>query len=127
MERHGHLAGYSGRRGDAVVRLRTFGRAARVRRALGGLAAWWAAAVGSVLIPVAHFVLVPAFAAAGVIACVRRLRAATVVVAARGTCPDCGAEQQLELDGPWRDIRDVACRHCHRSLRMITGQGRPVT
>jgi hypothetical protein len=118
MERRYRVTGYSGEEREAVIEIRTFDRGARVRRAAAGLATWWAVAIGCVFIPVAHFVLVPAFAVMGIVSVVRRLKTLSLVVAARGTCPDCGAEQQLDIDGPWRDDQPVSCRHCHRSLRL---------
>jgi hypothetical protein len=118
VERSYRLTGYSGEERDALLRIRSFDRAERVRRATGGLAISWAVAFGCVFIPVAHFVLVPGFVIYGVFTFVQRLRTATVVVSAHGTCPDCGAEQDLDLFGPWRAGRDLSCRECHRSLRL---------
>ena len=112
------LTGYSGNETEAHLEIRAFDRAARVRRAVTGLASWWAAALVSVVIPVAHFVLVPGFALFGVVVFAQRLRTDAIVVAAWGTCPDCGAPQDLDMLGRWRDGGDVACRHCHRALRL---------
>lgn len=112
------LTGYGGDERDALIRFRSFDRGERVRRAMAGLGVWWAVALGCVFIPVAHFVLVPGFLIYGVLVCLRRLKTETVVVAARGRCPDCGAEQDLDLLGVWHGGGDVACRQCHRSLRL---------
>lgn len=112
------LTGYSGEERDAHLRILSFDRGERVRRAVAGLVMWWALALGCVFIPVAHFVLVPGFLLYGVPAFVGRLKTDPVVVEAHGTCPDCGAEQDLDLLGPWREDRDLSCRECHRSLRI---------
>ncbi len=117
-ERTYQVTGYSGNRTTATVTLQSFDRAERVRRALKGLATFWAAALGSVFIPVAHFVLVPTLLLYGVYTFWQRIGAAEVAMAAQATCPDCGAEQQLDVRGRWSVPRDVACGRCQRSLHL---------
>lgn len=113
-----NLRGYSGTATTASVALQSFDQRERVRRALRGLAAFWAAAIGSIFIPVAHFLLVPGFALFGVYTLFERLGARQVVTEAHGTCPDCGKEQKLEIGGRWRVPRDITCVFCQRSLRL---------
>jgi hypothetical protein len=112
------LTGYgdTGRTATVVVVRRS--RPERTRSALRGLAGAWAAAIASLFIPVAHFVLVPAFFAFGIYRFATRLNADVVALAARGTCPDCGAVQELDVTGRWRVPRFTTCRHCQRSLRI---------
>ena len=114
------LSGYSGTPTTATVTIQSFDRPERMRRALKGLGKFWAFAVGSVFIPVAHFLLVPAFGLFGAYTFFERLGARQVVTTAEGTCPDCGRTQQLETGagGRWRVPRDIACRYCQRSLRI---------
>jgi len=38
---------------------------------------------------------------------------------ARGTCPDCGAEQRLDLAVRWRAPQPVTCQQCHRGLQLV--------
>jgi hypothetical protein len=121
VERHYRLKGYSDQEGDANIRIRSFDRPARVRRAFGGLAMWWAVAIACVFIPVAHFLLVPGFLIFGLFTFVQRLKTTAIVVAAHGTCPDCGAEQDLDMLGAWREGRDLSCRECNRSLELSAG------
>src|SRR5438874_13795365 len=73
-ERRVEVTGYSGRT-VATVMVVSYERAQRVQRALRGLATWWGAALVSVLIPIAHFVLVPSFFLYGVYTFARRLTA----------------------------------------------------
>lgn len=113
-----HLSGYGAQTTTATVTFRSFGPRERVRRALKGLATFWAAAIGSVFIPVAHFVLVPSLALYGAYTFFERLSARQVVIAAEGVCPDCGKPQKLDTGGRWRVPRDVACRYCQRVLRI---------
>ena len=112
------LTGYSPSAGTATVTVRSFDKRERVRRAIKGLATFWGAALGSVFIPVAHFLLVPSFALYGAYTFFERLGAHQVVMAAEGTCPDCGKPQKLETGGRWQLPRTVACRYCQRALRI---------
>lgn len=118
-ERRVVVTGYSGRTA-ATVLVVSYDRAQRLRRALTGLGTWWGVALLSVLIPIAHFVLVPSFFLYGLYTFARRLTADQVAVAGLGTCPDCGREQALDLTGRWSVPRTTSCRYCQRSLRVTT-------
>ncbi|HEX9729103.1 MAG TPA: hypothetical protein VGA37_11410 [Gemmatimonadales bacterium] len=117
-ERSCRLRGYAPTETDATVELVTFNRAQRMRRAWLGLATWWAAAVASVFIPIAHFALVPGFFLFGIYSFSSRVRTSTVAVSARGICPDCGEEQEFDLPPRWRETIEVACGGCSRALRL---------
>ncbi|HVH66688.1 MAG TPA: hypothetical protein VM716_02370 [Gemmatimonadales bacterium] len=112
------LSGYRGQPTVGTVTVRVFDREQRVRRALTGLGQWWGVALLSVFIPVAHFVLVPSFLAYGLWQFFQRLGTVELATAARGTCPDCGSEQALELAPRWRAPQPVTCKHCSRGLRL---------
>ena len=112
------LNGYHGQPTAGQVTIHAFDRAQRLQRALGALATWWGIAVLSVFIPVAHFILVPSFLAYGGWQFFQRLGTVELATDARGTCPDCGAEQVLDLTPRWRTPQPVTCRHCHRGLRL---------
>ena len=112
------LAGYSPTPATATVTIQSFDKKERVRRALKGLATFLGAAIGSIFIPVAHFLLVPGFALYGAYTFFERLGAREVVLAAEGVCPDCGKAQQLEIGGRWQVPRRVACRYCQRALQI---------
>jgi len=113
------LRGYHGQPTSGSVTIRAFDRHERVRRALAGLGKWWGVAVLSVFIPVAHFVLVPSFLAYGAWQFFQRLGTVELVIDARGTCPDCGAGQALDLAPRWRAPQPVTCRLCHRGLQLV--------
>lgn len=85
-----------------------------------GLAAAWLAAVVSVFIPVAHFLLVPGFFIFGLYLLFHNLRLRTSVAEVRGTCPDCGREQEFEIAGSWNPPHHVTCAGCQRSLVITT-------
>ena len=104
-----------------AVTVASYGRSDRLVRALRALGAWWGAALLGAFIPVAHFVLVPSLLLCGVVRGVQRAVTSTAITGGRGTCPDCGAEQELDLHGAWRLPRDVVCRQCRRGLRLHEG------
>ena len=115
---HCRLRGYSPQPTVATVEVLRLDPMDRARRALRHLGLCWGGAVVSVFIPVAHFFLVPGFFLAGIVFLVMDLRTPQLVQAARGTCPDCGADQPLDIVGRWRGSAEIACRHCHRMLRV---------
>ena len=112
------LNGFAPAPGHGTVTVIAYDRAARWRRALRALGKWWGIALLSILIPVAHFLLVPSFFLFGLFQFAQRLGATEVPRDARGTCPDCGTEQPLELAARWRVPQLVTCRQCHRGLRL---------
>lgn len=112
------LNGFSPSPGHGSVTVITYDRPARWRRALRALGKWWGIALLSILIPVAHFVLVPSFLLFGLYQFLDRLGAALVPFDARGTCPDCGTDQAFELAARWRIPQLVSCHECHRGLRL---------
>ena len=112
------LRGYNGEPTHGTVTIYELDREQRVRRALAGLGTWWGVALVCVFIPVAHFVLVPSFLVYGMWHFFQRLGIAEVATNARGTCPDCGTEQQLDLASRWRALQPVTCTRCQRGLRL---------
>lgn len=112
------LTGYGAAPTQGTVTVQEFSKDERVRRALGGLGKWWGIALLSVFIPVAHFILVPSFLLYGIWQFAQRLGTTSRAIDAHGVCPDCHAEQTLELAARWRVPQPVTCRSCHRGLRL---------
>ncbi len=88
----------------------------RMARAGKGLAMAWGAALVSVFIPVAHFLLVPGFFLAGLVVFVKRMRRRAVVGIVHGSCPDCNREQTFDVSSDWRLPMHLTCGNCHRLL-----------
>ncbi len=84
------------KRSAGEVRIEHWTRAQRLLRAAKRWGFLWALAVVSVLIPVAHFVLVPGFLVAGPISAVARYRQKSGVIRGEGPCPNCGARLTIE-------------------------------
>jgi len=112
------LQGFSPQPGHGRVTIVAFDRVARWRRALRALGQWWGVAILCVFIPVAHFALVPGFFLFAIYQFFQRLSTPAIGRHARGTCPDCGADQEFELAGRWRVPQLVSCRACRRGLRL---------
>ncbi len=88
----------------------------RMARAGKGLAMAWGAALASVFIPVAHFLLVPGFFLAGLVVFVKRMRRKVVVDTVRGACPDCNHDQSFDTANDWCLPMHLTCANCSRLL-----------
>jgi hypothetical protein len=93
----------------------------RLARVLGVLLACWAAAAVAVVIPVAHLVLVPGLAIAGLVWAVLRLRERERLLAVHGTCPRCVREQDFVVGGSPGRQPAVDCPACLNRLLVTTG------
>ncbi len=113
------VRGYGETTGRVAVRIATYTARDRLRRAVGGLLAAWSIALLTAFVPVAHFVLVPAFLALGVGVFFKRLRTAERPSDASGRCPDCGADQAFDLSAEkWTLPYWVTCGSCQRRLTL---------
>ena len=101
------------------VSVRTYDGRARAWRAARVLTICWGLAAVSVLVPIAHFLLVPAFFLAGPLLAAPKLREHATVLWARGRCPACGEEREFYVHAPWKESIAVNCSACHRGLRLV--------
>jgi hypothetical protein len=88
----------------------------RLARTAAALGVCWGLALASVFVPVAHFILVPTFAVAGVVVAVLRAREDRRLLEVLGTCPRCGTEQRFEVGGRFAQERSLDCPRCHSHL-----------
>ena len=116
------LTGFAGTPSRGSCTVISFDRASRWRRAGAGLGKWWGLAALCVFVPVAHFALVPGFLAFGLYQFTQRVNTPELACNARGTCPDCGTEQSLELAPRWRVPQQIACATCQRGLVLSLPQ-----
>ena len=95
----------------------------RLARAFKAGGIFWAVAAGFVFLPGLHFVLVPGFLVAGVVAGFKHLRDEEIVSSVRGPCPRCGVQQTFaagnRLTPSWSLDRPVC--HANLSLALDTG------
>lgn len=113
-----HVTGYAPAPTEALVTVENIERSRRIRRAVAGFSLFFTLALLSVFIPVGHFILVPVFLISSVVTLTTRLAMTARVIRAHGSCPDCGREQDFDVQGSWRLPVDVTCRGCQRRLTM---------
>ena len=103
------------------LQVRILGPGARLRRAALGPIAGLGVAVAVLPVPIIHLVLPPIALVAGVVAGIRRGLVRILFEAVRGTCPCCGQEQSLGLEGqPYRLPQELKCHACRQLLTLET-------
>ena len=105
------------RRASGEVRIARWDKRARLLRAAKAWATLWVLAVLSVLLPVAHFVLVPGFLIAGPIVAFKRLRQESGVLGGEGTCPSCGKGMSIDVHADEWPLYAI-CQGCRASARV---------
>ncbi len=109
-------------RQGGTARIRTRDAAERGGRALRAAGVCVLLAAVSVLLPIAHFVLVPGFLIAAPIFATRRLREQASIVALSGTCPRCVEPRTFEAKGPFgRNVR-TTCSTCSFAIDVEPGE-----
>jgi len=108
----------SGETSLADMHVEKFSPQEQKMRALKTLLTLWAIAALCVLIPIAHFVLVPGFLIGGVIVASRRWKTVQEGRNAAGICPACGNHICIQLDKnaelpQWHD-----CPECSEPLEL---------
>jgi hypothetical protein len=94
------------------------GIAARAGRASLALLGLWAIAGVCIFIPGAHFVLVPGFLLAGLIAAAIRFGQDHSLVEVVGVCPRCKVQRHFGNAGRFRDGGAIHCNACGSQLEV---------
>src|SRR5688572_7533740 len=102
----------------AVLAVARHDPGARLRRGLLALAACWGLAAVTILVPIAHFVLVPGFFLLGIWLLVKRLGEEATVVSVSGDCPKCGEPRSFIASGRVRQEMKVQCPVCRNELEL---------
>jgi len=89
----------------------------KIRAAKSLLGIWLVAAL-CILIPIAHFILVPGFLAAGVIVAARKWKVAEEGREARGECPACHHEVVIDLEKNSELPQWRKCPDCGKALEL---------
>jgi len=103
---------------SAHMRVRIYTPQEQKMRALKSLLTLWAIAAVSVLIPIAHFILVPGFFIGGIIVALRTRKLAEEGIAASGTCPACRKEIEIRLEKQAELPQWHPCPACADSLEL---------
>lgn len=99
------------------VTLQEWDSSDRMKRALKMFGMLWGAAVVSVLIPLAHFVLVPGFLIAGPIVAYFVYQNEKMILGGQGTCPNCGKPFTIakgKVRWPMNDL----CSECQSPAKI---------
>ena len=105
----------------AVVAVARHDPGARLRRGLLALAACWALAAVTILVPIAHFVLVPGFFLLGIWLLVKRLGEDATIDSVSGDCPKCGEPRSFVASGRLEPDVKVQCPVCRNELELSVG------
>jgi len=108
----------SGATAYAEMHVVSFTKQEQKVRALQALAMFWLIALICVLIPIAHFILVPGFLIGGIIVAKRRWNRDMEGIDANGSCPACSNNIRINLEKnaelpQWHD-----CPECGDALEL---------
>ena len=105
----------------ATIEVVLYDHRQRVVRAVKALAACWGLAALAVLIPVLHFLLVPALFFAGPFFAYRRLHEEATVTRIRSTCPACGQTfEHTGREAAGEELNELFEEHVQARLREPT-------
>ncbi|MCC7442572.1 MAG: hypothetical protein IT285_13120 [Bdellovibrionales bacterium] len=102
---------------NGTIRIQDWNRRARILRAIRLGAGCWGLGLAAVLLPLLHFILVPALLLAGPIVALLASRQDSVLLGGEGICPKCGAPVKIERAAPRFPLKDL-CTACQRALRI---------
>ena len=92
----------------------------RAVRALLTTLTLWVIAALMFFIPLAHFVLIPAFFVTGIVMGVVRLLDDVSLLSAQGVCPRCHDARTFEGAGRYRSGRTVHCNGCGSQIAVTS-------
>lgn len=100
-----------------TVHVQEYNPTERLMRALKLLGMFWGAAIVSICIPLAHFVLVPLFFIGGIVAFLFTYSLKNIVTGGTGTCPACQSDLTIvRMENNW-PLTDV-CTQCKRHVSI---------
>lgn len=112
----------SNKTAPATMRTESFAPQEQKMRALKALLSLWAVAAVCVLIPIAHFVLVPGFLFGGIIVASRRWKSEREGIDASGSCPECDKQVTISLDKNPDLPQWHPCPECDTQLELQAGE-----
>jgi hypothetical protein len=111
------ITSFDGRSCDGEVTVEALSGGARARRAIAALGFCWLLAIAAVLVPIAHFVLVPGLLLAGPFVAMGAHKAERQVTGGDGACPICRTPLRLKR-GAHPEGFSYSCRSCRSLLRV---------
>ncbi len=111
------LSSSHGKTNPGVAIVQEFSQRERWKRAVKILGLLWGLCIVSVLIPIAHFVLVPSFLLAGPFVAIHIFKTKDMITGGTGACPSCGnvfSIVKAPLKWPLTDL----CEACQSSVSI---------
>ncbi len=112
---------------DGLLYSQVFAPQERLLRAMKVWGLSWLLAVPSILLPIAHWVLVPGFIIAGPIWAYKRYRTPSVPDHVSGHCPMQHEEISVPLEASDRLPMWTHCPVCHASLQFVEREQAPLS
>lgn len=106
---------------QGIAFIREWDKKGRIKRALKTLAICWGLMIISILIPIAHFILVPSFLILGPFLAFKVYRTQSMLIGGTGKCPHCDHDFLIEkshLNWPLHDL----CSFCQSSVIIYQKQ-----
>jgi len=107
----------------ATMSIATFSERERKIRGIQSLLLFWSIATISVLIPIAHIILVPSFLIGGVVVAKRRWNRGEEGISAEGDCPSCTHAITIDLEKKAELPQWHHCPQCNDSLEFQAENG----
>ncbi len=112
------LKSQAGDTSQAEMTFVTYSNAERKARAIKALLGFWALAVLSIPIIIAHFVLIPGFFIGGIVMSSKRWKTEKEAESVSGTCPACSNAITIKLDKKGDLPQWQYCPSCNDSLEL---------
>ncbi|HXW97734.1 MAG TPA: hypothetical protein VEI47_09120 [Gemmatimonadales bacterium] len=113
------IRGFGAAPSQATLEVATLSTGERFRRGAMAPVFGFGVALLVLPIPIVHLAVPPFAIIGGMVMGVRRAFQKEIITSARGTCPFCGTEQTLGLNGSrYRLPRDLKCRSCSQLLSL---------
>lgn len=109
-----HLASPT-RTSAGIAFIQEWDKKGRIKRSFKILGICWGLSIISILIPIAHFILVPSFLIAGPILALRVYGTEAMLIGGTGKCPHCDHDfliEKSQLNWPLQDL----CTFCQSSI-----------
>ena len=107
--------------GDVTVQ--QFNSSQRWGRALKSLGLFWLAAAAAILIPVAHFVLVPGFFIAGLVGFSKGMSTEEIVLGGTCACPKCNSQITISRSAAKWPLSEP-CMKCRMNVSITRSLAR---
>jgi hypothetical protein len=111
------LVSANNKKTDGEVRAKYYEKKERTERAFKVLGLLWGIGLFCIIIPLAHFILVPGFFLAGPIVAFFFYNQTDIILGGSGNCPACGRPFKVARAGIKWPLNDV-CSECHNSVTI---------